>query len=606
MSYEHGSAGNRFNLPNPMKVENLFLGLAGSVCVVLGMILLGTSPGRVGMAGQFADSVIGALILLIMGGTYAARAASQLRFFFGRGRPQSLAPEVPRGRQGDSPSAETIKETLRQQAIVYPEPEGPLDGLLYTWVPNLIYAPRPIQGLARKQFGNAIRMAFIALLLCMALVSSTAAGSRADGVVVRDWIGFGAMVYLLAVHLFSRDGAHPSTGFAASGISVKGVAVRLVVAVVGPVLLMQVARELPPPPVQGLMPHVFVMIILAFSGFTLVFLALLREGNEAPPTGVSQVQEAWSIRCHPGMVVGEFDRVMQSTWREQIPNRVYTRMEPIITPEARTGQFSAEMVEEYQPLPLDPRTPSLAESLRNPDLKYLVGMTALAATSLLASGLCIFAWGLGREGGVGLSNSLLLTYGVILGALAWSQHRVGHALWQRFDFGSVIVFCEMKGQYVTASMEHGNLLRDALKATSSVTQIESMTFRIWVARLHTVAFGKDAQRHLRSMQRDDEAANNLAAGLRNFVSNQAILIAPSSRADRERQTELQAMNAQAALSAHEDTDPGLLATSTGIPTLATSSVSGESRQARFCTACGTKAETVSRFCGSCGAAIPQS
>ena len=98
-------------------------------------------------------------IALLSGGiAFAVVGARRLRFFFGRGRPASLAPEVAIGATGNSQAADYYKTMLRQGGIEYPEPLGALNGVLYHAAPRLITAPRVVQELAQKHFFNALAL----------------------------------------------------------------------------------------------------------------------------------------------------------------------------------------------------------------------------------------------------------------------------------------------------------------------------------------------------------------------------------------------------------------------------------------------------------------
>src|SRR5947207_10807339 len=100
-------------------------------------------------------SLVG-VALLAAGLSFAVVAARRLRFFFGRGRPRSLAPEVAIGATGNSPRADFYKATLRQGGLEYPEPQGALNGVLYHALPRLIPAPVVVQELAQRHFFNAL------------------------------------------------------------------------------------------------------------------------------------------------------------------------------------------------------------------------------------------------------------------------------------------------------------------------------------------------------------------------------------------------------------------------------------------------------------------
>lgn len=118
-----------------------------------------------------------------------------------------------------------------------------------------------------------------------------------------------------------------------------------------------------------------------------------------------------------------------------------------------------------------------------------------------------------------------------------------------------------------------------------------MTFRLWVASLHSVCFGKRKFRYIRAMQPEDEAARGLADKLRAFAREQAIILAPSSQIDRERQAQLQNMNT-----------PEVMAPPP-VPTLAETVVAEASTTTRFCSSCGQKSAPGQRFCGGCGSPL---
>ena len=94
MAYDYSSENKRLELPNPYRVENLFLFACAGVTIAGGLVgllwartaiqshatRLGVAPLLVGIA------------LLMAGFAFAVIAARRLRFFFGRGRPRALAP----------------------------------------------------------------------------------------------------------------------------------------------------------------------------------------------------------------------------------------------------------------------------------------------------------------------------------------------------------------------------------------------------------------------------------------------------------------------------------------------------------------------------------
>ncbi len=107
MSYEYGSESKLLELPNPYQLQNRLLWLCGALLVIAGVVSLLWAKGAMeGSDFRLAAAPLVAGVLLLAGGlAAAASAATRLRFFFGRGRPASLAPEIAAGASGGSPTA---------------------------------------------------------------------------------------------------------------------------------------------------------------------------------------------------------------------------------------------------------------------------------------------------------------------------------------------------------------------------------------------------------------------------------------------------------------------------------------------------------------------
>ena len=185
MTYDYSSESKLLELPNPYQLQNRLLWGCAALLVVAGIACLWWA--RAAMQDDAprlaAAPLLTGLVLLAGGIGCAASAARRLRFFFGRGRPASLAPEIPVGATGGSPAADAVKELLRQGGLRYPEPQGAIEGLLYHWMPSLITAPREVQFLARRYVFN---LAAIAATLVSFLFSWWVFGTD----VTRPWIGF--------------------------------------------------------------------------------------------------------------------------------------------------------------------------------------------------------------------------------------------------------------------------------------------------------------------------------------------------------------------------------------------------------------------------------
>ena len=189
MSYDYSSESKRLELPNPYQLQNRVLMLCAALLLIAGVTSLWWARSAMqDESVRFAAAPLLAGVLMLAAGlACAAMAAKRLRFFFGRGRPASLAPEIAVGAYGSSQAADSVKELLRQGGITYPEPQGAIEGLLYHWVPTLITAPVKVQRLAQLSMFNlaAIAATFVSFLFSW-LVFGTAT--------TRPWIG---IVYFL-------------------------------------------------------------------------------------------------------------------------------------------------------------------------------------------------------------------------------------------------------------------------------------------------------------------------------------------------------------------------------------------------------------------------
>ncbi|HMA48633.1 MAG TPA: hypothetical protein VKP60_02705 [Magnetospirillaceae bacterium] len=532
---EYSSQNQQLNFPNPLKLHNRFLYAAAAIVFAFGGALLisvrdalqaGLHPQSY-LAIGLAVAMIAAAVALLY------RALSQIRFYFGRGRPQGLAPALKPEGHGSSPQAEhVIKETLRQQAIEYAEPKGPITGLLYGLIPNLLYAPRPLRAYAEWQFKGVVTLTVLLLGIIGALTIGMPvnAGRHSS---LPEWIGL--LFVLAALWTLVRPGSAP-TERAPDGalLSVQWMSWLIAFAFVGPIAISVAAPRLPPVPLAvSPYPHVFVFLLAGILVHALFFAAIIRQLLPPPPTAVSMIQETWNLSTNPAMVTGEFLRALQEAWREKIPNRRYARIEPAIDLGARTGSFAGEIIEETQPFPrkvtLDSEqqispsgTPVLVLALDGAGLAFI----AIAAVMTFLVGRTI-----GTAGGI---DATLGLYAILCWALGAYAIAAASRLWLRFDFESRLFWLEMSGQYVSGQVEQGNVIQGNLRASSSMVQVEGMTFRLWCADIHTVCFGKDAPRHIVALAGNPDAAEGLAARLKGFATSQASVAALGNAANAER------------------------------------------------------------------------
>lgn len=145
MAYEFNTQDKDFGIANPFKIENIFLLLTAIILFGGGVSVTMTARGF--MQAEELKTATAAMLmgLLLFGASvkFAMQALSQMRFFFGRQFPIGLAEQLQVAQTGESPSAKEVMEVMRQRAIEFPEPTGPLNGVLYSVFKSLITCPPP-------------------------------------------------------------------------------------------------------------------------------------------------------------------------------------------------------------------------------------------------------------------------------------------------------------------------------------------------------------------------------------------------------------------------------------------------------------------------------
>ncbi|AKJ30324.1 zinc ribbon domain-containing protein [Caldimonas brevitalea] len=596
MAYDYSSDSKRLELPNPYRLQNLLLGLCALMLVAGGVLCLWWT--REALQAQSMRLVLAPLVaglaLLVSGLAAAGMAARRLRFFFGRGRPASLAPEIAPGTTGESPAAGVYQEMLRQGGLTYPEPQGALEGVLYHAVPHLITAPLAVQELARRHFFNLVAIAATALSFA---VSWWVLGTD----VSRPWIG--VLYFLFGVFFLIK----PLITDRRARLTLASVVGLVAAALLAPVLIGLIGGSLPSLGTFSLSLQTALMLGTGLLAALLIALAVWAQVGEPPraQSGVEQIK--LSMNGPPNLLLDELDRKLQHEWTEHIPNRRYARLEPAIDMSRSAGPFAAELMEETQPTPLGGRiAPTLRSALAHRAHRWLVALD-LYATLLVAVavGLLLYfvrefdvgaAWRDNRLSMAGTSTILLL--------VALYCFQAAAALWGRFDFESVLVWVEMAGTYQRSRVGTGNQFNSRLNTDSEIVRTESMTLRVWRARLESVVFGKDGERQVTAMFSTGVEAKDLAAHLAAFGRSQSVLVAPGSEEDQARIAALNAGeraladNTPPAAQLHHD----IRAAAVLAPAAPASSGPADPAPGH-CGACGAALTPGARYCAACGARV---
>lgn len=604
MSYEFNPESKLFEFPNPYKVENLALLAAGALLTLGGVGTLFAVRERIAHGADLAAlKVIAiAVILLVLGFGFLARAFTQLRFFFGRNRPDSLAPVVANDADGDSRDAAFYKETLRQNAITYAEPKGALNGLLYSLLPALIFAPRVIRQSAQAQFYNFTVLAatFISFMVCwLAFGQSQAAG----------WIGLGYGVF--AFVQIMRPMVHSTAaGAVERQVGVGSLIALVLLAVLGPVVLGMIAGRLPSLGELSINGVVFIALLCALLSCAVFGVALKNQLRSAPDAvGAARVTETVTMNAHPNKLIEELDRILMTRWYSNIPNRRYTRRSPQV--HSGAGQFTAEMFEETQPRPqAQGVAENLGHALASPRFFWLTCLTALGLLCVVAGTIAAF---------LACKHILHGEPVASIFAFAASQFGVGvfclrsaHILWGRFDFVSELIWVDISGSFESAKMQMGNQLTSQVQSSKNVINIESMTMRVWVSEIDTVIFGKDAGRQLVGMRGLPDLADELAKTLKGFGETRSSIVAPSSPQDLERARNMAVVGKMAggedahgmmgALGLKPAPAASAAAAAAAAATETAASAPAGLPAAPSCRQCGAAMGAADRFCAGCGTA----
>jgi hypothetical protein len=471
MSYEYGSESKLLELPNPYRLQNTLLWLCAAILVGAGIasLLWARAAMEDSALRQVAAPLLAGLLLLGAGLVAAATAATRLRFFFGRGRPASLAPEIPPGATGGSPAADAIKEILRQGGLTYPEPQGAVEGLLYHWSPRLITAPREVQLMARRTMFN---LAAIAATLASFAFSWFAFGNA----VTRPWISILYFAFGLVFLLRPMLGQHRARVTTASLVGL------IAVAILGPVAIGLLAPRLPSLGSFSLDTQTFVMLATALVACALTMVAIMGQVDAAPQTRASVEQQRLSMNAPPATLMDELDRVMQSSWTERIPNRRYARLDPVTTAATPSGNFAGELFEESQPLPVSgTQAPTLAAALASPRHRVLVLLDLFAAVLVVVATAMTLVFVRNFDVGAPWQQNRFSLVGTsaILALVAAFCFHASARLWGRFDFESILTWVEMVGSWQTSRIGTGNNFTSRMNTENSVVRTEAMTLRVW-------------------------------------------------------------------------------------------------------------------------------
>jgi hypothetical protein len=532
MGYEFNPQSQRFDVANPHRVENLFLAVGAALLILSGFASLFIARARMPEATHVAGwvALVAAVLTLFAGFTLVTWILWQLRFYFGREQPNSLAPNMTPTQSGESTEARALTETMRQNAFHYDVPVSGIDQLLYTWMPDLIFSPPPLQKIARAQFRNMLAFAAILISALIAVFGVSNPGQRS--LVFMLYAVLGAWILVRALR---KDGG-------TTALSVPALIALAVAAVIGPVLLgMVLPANLPTPLGMSWAVLATLVVIGGLIATALLLLSVLTQTLRPTTISMTNHLEIVSFNGAPNQIPLHFARTLQELWFEKIPNRRYIAVQPQIA--GTRGAFVGEMLEESQPLPTESGALTLQYCLSTREYRYLVAVATLALLLIAGASvmtlMAVLSWPAGAGNliaGAGLSFLLALF------CLKSSQ-----LLWRRFRFTSRLYWLEMQGNFQESSVDFGNLVQDRFKSQKTVTNVEDMTLRLWVADVDSICYGRDRPRYVVGMAGNATESERLGRYLADFARSQAVIVSPTSTRDVERASQISEMNRASAI-----------------------------------------------------------
>lgn len=534
MTFEYNRDDSLSNdFPNPFRFENVFLFLA-SVLALAGGISAFVAAKDLFKQHEDKTALVAMAVAAMVAGfgiKLLIQALSQIRFFLGRKFPAGLAGEVPHTGQGLGHGAEAVMETMRHRALDFPEPTGPLNGLLYSMVRDLVTSPMPVQRAAVQHFHSLVGMAtlFASLVVSYFVFEGT------------PYEGFASWLYLplsglslltpftqpnrLAIHTGALETEDTSDKAIWKLLGL------VVFSIMAPVMVPRIAPSLQIAP-MWIAPAL--LLVGSMVSSALFFGALVSRLDSATRTSVSCEQTTMAMNCPPAQLWTAIGRDFQSAWERDIPNRPYANVPPEVT-DAERGSFAGLILEESQPVPTSTmQLSSWGEAFHTPYSRYLILLGAWGVLMAAAT-----AWATWHFTGMfadmprmEISRSILIV--MALGMVAVLCFRIGHLLWSRMQFRSRLYWIECAGTFQTSTISVGNQFRGNASSSSTLTRVEDATLRVWVTDIVSVVFGKEGQRSIIAMASVDGVARAMADRLVTFAASQRSIAAPTSEADLKR------------------------------------------------------------------------
>lgn len=549
MSYEYGTGQQGLDYPNPYRIENIVLMIRSGIFTVSAIILLFMAKSNLD-DNNYINLVINLLAATgFIYGTLSTgyRITKQLRVYFGRGQPNGLAHEWGVEQEGSTESSQKLRETIRHGALVFAAPQGGLNGILYAYFKNLIVAPQELKNLTHHIFSNIVKLLIV--LAMFALSSFFTIGSSTSG-----WLGlyfFIVTFFLILRSVFKEDNID-------TRLSLNAFWSLFACSLIVPIGLIVLSKYHPLPDISqwNFGMQSFFIVIFTIIGELLAFRALYLQLDT--PTGITTAyeQDSISFNAPPAQINLEIERKLQNEWIAAIPNRSYAKQTPHIGSN-KSGHFTGQIIQETQPM-----VPHALEGQQDLNkvlarsrtkMLFIIDMLSLSFNVFATIGILYALFSMQSDENPTMLSLVWLPLFIRMLVLSVYWIKITHNLWGRFDFESKVYVFEYEGNYSTASMNFGNQFKDTIQSKKDIVNIESMTLRVWVTHMRTVVFGhgidsENNPRRILSMIGLKDESRAWVQHLREFATNQSMMLLPNQNEDMARLASLSQMNAIASAS----------------------------------------------------------
>lgn len=519
---------------NPYRFENVFLFIAAAMTAAGGIATFLIAKNLFQKHEDKTAVLVASLAALVMGFAVKLliRALAQIRFFLGRKFPLGLASEVSHLEAGVGQGAESVMETMRHQALDFPEPKGALNGVLYSLVKNLVTSPVPVQAAAVQHFHSLLGMA--TLLASLVVSYFVFEGTAYEGFASWLYLPLSGLSLLTPFVQPDRLAVDTTTGAETQDTGNDAVwkLMSLVVfSIMAPVLVPRIAPAFAIAP-MWIAPAL--LLVGSMIASALFFGAVLSRLDSASRTSVSCELAKIDMNCPPAQLWTAIGRDFQTSWERNIPNRSYAHVPPDVNANER-GSFAGVVLEETQPVPTSTmQFATWAEAFHTQYSRYLLLLGAWGVMMAAASAWAAvhFAERFDTMPRMEIGRAILVV--IALGMVSALSFRIGHLLWSRMQFRSRLYWVECFGTFQTSTISVGNQLRGHAQSSSTLTRVEDATLRVWVTDVVSVAFGKDSQRSIIAMGPADGVAKALSDRLIEFAASQSSVAIPTTEHDLSR------------------------------------------------------------------------